>query len=148
MTKLRRGDPWMPAAEYGRGLKGFSVNLLVADIDASLPFHTEVLDAVAVYSDPDVAVLRFGEVEWMLHAHHTYDNHPLHSIINSGEPRGIGVELRLHGRDPDAAEARALKLGYKVIAAAADKPHGLRESVILDGDGYCWVPDLPSSGNQ
>jgi hypothetical protein len=27
-----------------------------------------------------------------------------------------------------------------VLSEAADKPHGLRESYILDPDGYCWVP--------
>ena len=33
-----------------------------------------------------------------------------------------------------------LALGHHVLAEAADKPHGLRESYILDPDGYCWVP--------
>jgi hypothetical protein len=23
-----------------------------------------------------------------------------------------------------------------------DKPHGLRECVLLDDDGYCWVPGV------
>ena len=30
--KLREGDPWIPADEYGRSLRGLSVNLLVRDI--------------------------------------------------------------------------------------------------------------------
>jgi hypothetical protein len=30
-----------------------------------------------------------------------------------------------------------------VLAEAADKPHGLRESYIVDPDGYVWVPDRP-----
>ena len=25
-----------------------------------------------------------------------------------------------------------------------NKPHGLREAYILDGDGYVWVPDVHS----
>ena len=54
------------------------------------------------------------------------------------------MELRLHGRDPDAAEARARELGYTVLAGALDKPHGLREAYIVDGDGYLWVPDVPT----
>lgn len=133
----------MPAPEYGRSLNGFSVNLLVEKIDASLPFHIQVLNADVVYSDPDIAVLRFAGAEWMLHAHHTYDKHPLHASLTGHDPRGVGVELRLHGRDPDQAEAAARRLGYEVIAAAADKPHGLRESVVRDGDGFYWVPDIP-----
>jgi hypothetical protein len=51
--------------------------------------------------------------------------------------------LRLHGRDPDAAEAAARRLGYTVLASTVDKPHGLREVYLLDADGYLWVPDVP-----
>ena len=143
MVKLRAGDPWMPAPEYARSLTGLGVNLLVRDIDAALPFHREVLGAEVVYSDPDIAVLRRRDVEWMLHAHHTYDAHPWHPIIVSDAPRGVGVELRLHGRDPDAAEAAARRLGCEIIQGAADKPHGLREAFIADRDGFVWVPDVP-----
>src|SRR5688500_9900808 len=75
--KLRPGDPWMPAPVYGRSLAGLTVNLLVRDVGAALPFHREVLGAEIVYADPDFAVLRRGEAEWMLHADHTYDGHPL-----------------------------------------------------------------------
>jgi hypothetical protein len=56
----------------------------------------------------------------------------------------VGAELRLHGRDPDAAEAAAKRLGYTVLASATDKPHGLREVFLIDSDGYLWVPDIPS----
>ena len=48
-----------------------------------------------------------------------------------------------YGVDPDRAEAAARRLGFTVLAPAADKPHGLREAFILDLDGYLWVPDLP-----
>lgn len=58
--------------------------------------------------------------------------------------RGSGMELRLHGCDPDRAEERATAAGYEVLASAADKPHGLREAYIVDPDGYVWVPDLPT----
>lgn len=143
MTKRRTGDPWMPAPAYGRSLTGLGINLLVRDIDATLPFHRVVLDAEIVYSDPDIAVLRREGVEWMLHAHHTYDAHPWHSTLTSDAPRGVGAELRLHGRDPDAAEAAARHLGFEIIQAATDKPHGLREAYIADRDGYVWVPDVP-----
>lgn len=54
-----------------------------------------------------------------------------------------GAELRLHGCDPDRAEAAARRLGFAVLAPAADKPHGLREVVLRDPDGYIWVPDRP-----
>ena len=69
--KLRKNDPWMSAAEYGRGLRGLTINLLVRDVAAALRFQLEVLGAQAIYSDPDFAVLQHGEAEWMLHADHT-----------------------------------------------------------------------------
>ena len=143
MTKLRTGDPWMPAPDYGRTLEGLGINLLVREIEPALPFHRAVLDAEVVYGDPDIAVLRREGVEWMLHAHHTYDSHPWHSTVTSDAKRGIGVELRLHGRDPDAAESAARRLGFEIIQSATDKPHGLREAYIVDRDGYVWVPDVP-----
>jgi catechol 2,3-dioxygenase-like lactoylglutathione lyase family enzyme len=143
--KLRTGDPWMPAPQYGRSLHGLTLNLLVRDIARALPFQRQVLGAEVVYSDPDFAVLRFGGAEWMLHADHTYLDHPLHATLSQPLQRGVGAELRLHGRDPDAAEAAAKRLGYTVLASARDKPHGLREAFLIDPDGYLWVPDVPSA---
>ncbi len=140
--KLRTTEPWMAAADYGPTLRGLTINLVVRDMDAALSFQREVLDAGVVYADPDFAVLRRGEAEWMLHADHTYRDHPLHGSLGDELARGIGAELRLHGRDPDAAEAAARRLGYDVLDGAADKPHGLREAYILDADGYLWVPDI------
>ncbi len=54
----------------------------------------------------------------------------------------IGTELRLHGRDPDAAEAAARALDLTVLASAMDKPHGLREALLIDPAGYLWVSDV------
>jgi catechol 2,3-dioxygenase-like lactoylglutathione lyase family enzyme len=141
--KLRTNDPWMPAPDYGRSLHGLTLNLLVRDVSAALPFHREVLAAEVVYQDPDFAVLRRADAEWMLHADHTYDHHPVHPLLTSGRDRGIGAEIRLHGRDPDEAERAARRLGYTILAPATDKPHGLREAYLLDTDGYLWVPDVP-----
>ena len=56
------------------------------------------------------------------------------------------MELRLHDHDPDKAAAKAASLGHMVLAEAADKPHGLRESYIVDPDGYVWVLDRPLAG--
>jgi uncharacterized glyoxalase superfamily protein PhnB len=133
----------MPAAQYARTLEGLTVNLLVRDIEVALPFHLQVLDAQLVYSDPDIAVLRHDNAEWMLHADHTYDAHPMHPMLLETAKRGAGAELRLHGRDPDEAERAARRLGFTVIESTADKPHGLRETYLRDADGYVWVPDVP-----
>jgi uncharacterized glyoxalase superfamily protein PhnB len=143
MTKKRTGDAWMPAPQYARTLEGLTVNLLVRDIANALPFHRQVLGATLVYSDPDVAVFRHLNAEWMLHADHTYDAHPIHAALVKATTRGLGAELRLHGRDPDEAERAARRLGFEVIEASADKGHGLREAYLRDADGYVWVPDVP-----
>ena len=145
MTKRRVGVPWMSAVDYGRSLRGMSINLLVYDIKRAVEFQTEVLGAVAVYSDPDFAVMKGFHAEWMLHADHTYSNHPLGGSLNVSLARGVGVELRLHGCDPDAAQERARARGEIILAEATDKPHGLREAYLIDPDGYIWVPDLPFS---
>ena len=133
----------MPADAYGRSLRGLTLNMLVQDIETSLRFQREVLGAAVVYSDPDFAVLEGFAAQWMLHADHTYSDHPLSGVVSGLQGRGAGVELRLHGRDPDDAEAAARRLDYTVLQGAADKPHGLREAFIIDDDGYMWVPDIP-----
>ena len=143
MTKLRVGNSWMSAADYGRSLRGISINLLVYDLKRAVEFQTEVLGAMVVYSDPDFAAMKGFGAEWMLHADHTYSNHPLRGSLNDGLARGVGIELRLHGCDPDAAQERARALGEIILAEATDKPHGLREAYLIDPDGYIWVPEVP-----
>ncbi len=134
----------MPSRDYGRSLKALTVNLLVRDIEAAVEFGRQVLGATLVYSDPDFAVLRACGGEWMLHADHTYDEHPMGRTVEGVPVRGTGIELRLHGCEPDIAEAAARRLGFRVLSPATDKGHGLREAYIQDGDGYMWVPDAPT----
>ena len=143
MAKQRTGDPFMPADAFGRTLRGFGVNLLVRDVAAAVDFQCTVLGARRVYADPDFAVLAHGDAQWLLHADHSYGDHPLLALTGDGAIRGAGVELRLYEADPDACEARARAAGHQVLAASCDKPHGLRECVILDRDGYAWVPSRP-----
>ena len=45
----------MPGHVYAKLLTGLTVNLLVRDVLASLPFYTEVLGLNCPYSDPDFA---------------------------------------------------------------------------------------------
>ena len=47
MVKKRTEDPWMSASEYGQGLRGMGVNLLVKDIKRSVAFQVEVLGVEA-----------------------------------------------------------------------------------------------------
>ncbi len=140
--KKRGGEPWMAADAYGRTLRGAGVNLLVRDIGRSVAFLEQVLGLAAVYSDADFAVLRHAGHDIILHADHSYAEHPLLALTGDNALRGVGVELRLYGADPDAAEARARARGDTVLTASRDKPHGLRECYLVDPDGYVWVPGV------
>lgn len=135
---------FMPPADYGQMLVGLGINILSRDINRALVFQREVLGADILHEDPDMLIVRGFSSDWMVHADHTYDRHSMLTDTQSSKRRGAGIELRLHGCDPDKASARALALGFVVIDGPRDQPdHGLREAHILDADGYVWVPDLP-----
>ena len=138
MTKKRTGEAWMPADEYGRKMPRFTVNLLVRDMARSVAFYKRVLGATVQYSDPDFAALELAGLEFMLHADHTYDHHPLHARLTQGE-RGSGAELRLLGVDPDQVETRAKSHGATIVQPAKDLPHGWRDVMVCDPDGYIWA---------
>ena len=146
MTKKRVGEPWMPADEYGRSLPAFTLNLLVADIARSVAFYRDVLGSEVRYSDPDFAALRLGELDFMLHADHTYDGHPWSKRLGRERRRGLGAELRLFGVDPDALVSRAREAGAPVLMPATDKAHGWREAWLEDPDGYVWAVGVATEG--
>ncbi len=136
----------MDAAAFGRSLgPGIGFNLLVRDMARTAEFAVHVLGAHSPYSDEDFGVFIQQGAVWMAHADHSYLDNPLTGILQGATTRGAGVELRIYGRDPDAAEAEARARGFHVLAGAIDKEHGLREAVILDDEGYAWVPSLPLS---
>ncbi len=144
------GERRPDADAFGRALgPGLGLNLLVGDIEAAARFQARVLDAVVDYWDRDFAILQAQGAVWMLHSDRSYRDHPLSGVATAAAGRGAGAELRLYGRDPDAAEAVARdladELGGVVLAGSADKPHGVREAYILDPEGYCWVPTIPKA---
>jgi uncharacterized glyoxalase superfamily protein PhnB len=132
----------MSADAYARSLRGLGFNLLVKDIALSVKFCTEVLYSTTFFADENFAAMRLNGADFMLHADHTYRGNPLLGIVAGLEGRGAGVELHVYGLDPDGAENRARAGGWTVLAGAMDKPHGLREAMILDGDGYLWIPSV------
>lgn len=143
MVKKRTGEPWISADDYGKGLPPFTVNLIVRDIVRSVDFYERVLGATVGYSDPDFAVLNIAEVEFMLHADHTYDDHPWYERFRNAKERGAGAELRLFGLDPDAIEARARAQGATIVVPSMDTGHGWRELMVADPDGYLWAAGRP-----
>lgn len=146
MTKTRTGDGWIPADEYGRALPKFTVNLLVRDVAKALPFYRDVLQATVQYSDGDFAALEIGGTDFMLHADHAYDRHPSFARVRGVAVRGVGAEIRVMGIDPDAAEARAKKVGAEIVQEARDFPHGWRDVMLADADGYVWAVGVSIGG--
>jgi hypothetical protein len=143
---MKKSDkqPFMSPPDYGKSLRGFTINLLTVNIERSLLFQREVIAANILHEDSDLLILTGYENNWMIHADHTYDKHPLLTDTLNSARRGAGVELRLHGRDPDEAAIFARQNGFRVLDGPRDQPdHGLREVHIIDDDGYIWVPDLP-----
>src|SRR5262245_14689513 len=122
MTTQRSGPGWIPADAYGRSLPRFTVNLLVRDMDGSIPFYRDVLQAAVRYCDRDFAALELEGTAFMLHADHAYDHHPVHQRLSAAGPRGTGAELRVMGIDPDQAEKRARAAGADVLQPAQDFP--------------------------
>jgi catechol 2,3-dioxygenase-like lactoylglutathione lyase family enzyme len=132
--------PAPSAPDYGRSLQGIGVNLIVTNIARAITFATEVLGAELRFKTELFAAMRLSGQDFMFHADQTYRGTPLQGILADAQARGIGVELRAYEVDPDAAESRARALGFTVLGASVYKPHGLRECMILDDDGYLWIP--------
>jgi predicted enzyme related to lactoylglutathione lyase len=138
-----QGDRPDPAV-FGRGLgPGLGVNLLVADVAAAAAFQATVFGARIVWREADFAILSACGATWMLHGDRAYRDHPLGRAVVGETVRGVGVELRLYGADPDEAARRAEAAGGVVLCPPLDKPHGLREAYIIDPEGYVWAPSVP-----
>ena len=143
-TKRTDAQKWkVGAAEYGRSLMGLSLNLLVRDIARSLPFYTDVLQFSDLHHDPDFAALEREGVRLMLHADHTYAAQPWAPRLAEKGKRGLGAEIRILGIDPDAAEKRARDRGHTVLVATKDWPHGWRDCLLEDPDGYTFAIGMP-----
>jgi len=126
--------------EFGRSLTGMGLNLLVRDVRLSADFLQTVFDMRVERVSDDFAILTYHGQPLQLHRDATFAAHPLHALLPESGPRGAGSEFRLYQSDPDDAAARAESAGGLILQVPSNKPHGLREAVILDPDGYAWVP--------
>lgn len=129
------------AADFGRSLTGLGLNLLARDVEALARFLVEVFGMTAYRLSRDFAIMDYHGQVFQIHGDQTYQSHPLPSLLPEAGPRGAGAEIRLYETDPDMAAERAAAFPRAtVLQSPADKPHGLRESVILCENGYAWVP--------
>jgi catechol 2,3-dioxygenase-like lactoylglutathione lyase family enzyme len=129
----------MASDAYGKTLTGLSLNLIVRDVAASVPFYRDVVGMTVHYADEDMAALQLAEAQIVLHADHTYDKQPWVPRLTEGGKRGFGAEIRILGIDPDAAERRARARGATVLLGARDWPHGWRDVILEDPDGYTFA---------
>jgi len=143
VTTKRTGTPWMTPAEYGRSLTGLSLNLVVRDVAKSLPFYRDVLGMTVHYADADFAALEIAGAKVQLHADHTYEHQPWAPRLAETGKRGLGAEIRIMGIDPDAAEKRARAKGVTVLTGTKEWPHGWRDVVLEDPDGYAFAVGTP-----
>ena|SRR5690606_11962005 len=127
--------------DFGRSLKGIGLNILVRDVIAEAGFLGRVFSMTAHRLSRDFAIMHYHGEVFQLHADGTFGSHPLLGLLPEAGARGAGIEIRLYETDPDAAAAlAAAETDAVVLQAPADKPHGLRECVILCANGYAWVP--------
>ena len=140
--KLGKKDPWKSASEYSRDLSGLTVNLLVENINLSIHFLQKIIKAKIIYQDPDFAAIEGFGSRWCIHSYHTYGTHPYLNFIKSSKSKGLEIELRVIGCDPNRVEERARKENYIILSNSMNKPHGMRECYILDNNGFCWVPSI------
>ncbi len=139
MATKRTTEPWKSAEDYGRELPAFTVNLIVREVARSVAFYRDVLGAKVHYSDQDFAAMRAGELEFCIHADHTYERSPWQKSFRMGEARGVGAELRLLGVEPEGVEKRARQHAAVVIHPTMERSHGWRDVVVADPDGYVWA---------
>ena len=131
------------ADEFGSGLRGIGLNILVTDVRARAEMLVDVFGMGAHRVSADFAIMTYGDQVFQLHSDGTYSNNPLLTLLPENPPRGAGVELRLYDSDPEIAVAKAEARGLMILQPPTDRPHGLREAYILDEDGYAWVPSRP-----
>ena len=135
----------VPAAEFGAALRGVTLNLLTRDVRGEAAFLAGVFGCAIHRLSDDYAIVLHDEIVMQLHSDRTFAAHPLYGILPEAGSRGAGMEIRLHGVDPDVACAKASEFTDAVVLAAPqDKSaHGLREAVILSPSGYAFVPSVP-----
>ena len=136
--------------EFGQSLEGLGINILVRDVKSTAGFLVDVFDMKSHRLSEDFAIMVYGKQVFQLHGDHTYHSHPLPSLISDSNPRGAGIEIRLYNTDPDKAVELANGHGHSshILQEPANKPHGLREAVIVCENGYAWLPSRKLTSSE
>ncbi len=123
---------------------GVRPHLTVNGGDAALDFYIKAFDAKEIHErvhpDGDKRLLH-GEVMIAGTVVYVCDDFPEYCDGKSRDPKSLGsVPVRLHQCVPDcdAAMAKAVKAGAKVIMPAEDQFWGDRYGVVEDPFGHEW----------
>lgn len=138
------------ADEFGKSLTGLGCNFLVRNVISTQEFLVDVFHMEAARVSKDFAILVYVGQILQLHADHTYHSHPLPSLIPEAGVRGGGIQLHLFATDPDEAVRRAENHKHEstLLQSPMNKPHGLRECVILCENGYAWTASRPMQDDE
>jgi len=131
------------AEEFGAGLHGIGLNLLVRNVQSEVAFLSEIFQMTSHRVSDDFAIMAYSGQLFQLHSDATYHANPMLTLLPENPPRGAGIEIRLYDTDPEQAVERAERFGAHILQHPTDKPHGLREAYILCENGYVWVPSRP-----
>jgi len=138
------------AADFGRSLQSLGLNLLVRDVIALQTFLSDVFGMKSSRVSKDFAIMHYHDQLFQLHVDATFHENPLLSLLPENGARGAGIEIRLYHTDPDQAADLAQAHAHEttLLQAPANKPHGLRECIILCENGYAWVPSRPLTESE
>jgi catechol 2,3-dioxygenase-like lactoylglutathione lyase family enzyme len=124
--------------EDPRELAPVAPELFVPDVDAAIRFYVERLGFELVRREAEggrgtFAIVALGDSIVMLAAQSHY------APMGGGEigaARGAGIDVRFVVADVDAMYARCARAGVAIALDIGDRPYGLRDFIIRDGDGY------------
>jgi uncharacterized glyoxalase superfamily protein PhnB len=136
------------------GYESLTPYLRIANMDESLTFYRaalgfEVTNKVEHEGSISWAFLRSGPISLMLSVwparslEHDDDDEHAHQpwqgvgLVNSWPD--INLVTFLYVQDADAAYERVRAAGYEPLDSPTDQPYGLREFLVRDPDGHCFV---------
>ncbi len=130
------------------------VVLIVADVDRSVAFYTEVLGLALGHHAGTYAQLATGPTRVGL-----YDRGAMSATLGRplapADPDRPGFELGFKVDDCDATCAELVRRGARLAVAPADRPWGQRTAYVADPDGYLVelaaplsAPTSPSSARS
>ena len=144
----------MPVSPIPEGYHALTPYLIVKDAAAALAFYASALGATELFRMADPAgrighaEMRIGDSGFML-----ADEFPDVGAVAPVAGGGHAVSFLLYVPDVDAAIARAVQAGCRVVKPVRDQFYGDRSGTVVDPFGHQWtiathVEDVPPEEMQ